>query len=182
MAPTQQRSLLATLTAVFVFLMQADPTSGAGFTCAGTGCIAAVLLVGINAVMHVHGESGKTGAMTPAKRDEGSIAFNHITHEGVVHSFINTTALTHDWHFVHAVNQPVNLTDLAAKVLESGATTSYVQEIDFSWTEPSGYGTKTQTGLEGAASGAAHVDGLDAVVGFNFYGDNYATDFPPPCD
>ncbi|GLA44917.1 hypothetical protein CBS147343_10401 [Aspergillus niger] len=110
MAPTQQRSLLATLTAVFVFLMQADPTSGAGFTCAGTGCIAAVLLVGINAVMHVHGESGKTGAMIPAKRDEGSIAFNHITHEGVVHSFINTTALTHDWHFVHAVNQPVNLT------------------------------------------------------------------------
>ncbi|KAI2873566.1 hypothetical protein CBS11852_10765 [Aspergillus niger] len=251
MAPTQQRSLWATLTAVLVFLMQATPTSGAGFTwyvkassaiagiawmvcgyflpaSAGTGCIAAALLVGINAVVQAHGGSGQTGAMIPAKRDEGSIAFNHITHEGVVHNFINTTALTHDWHFVHAVNQPVNLTvrrlsdgrihartqgfsnmpctdncpseDLAAKVLESRATTSHVQEIDFSWTEPSGYGTKTQTGLAGAASGAAQfvasqpsgtfsfcsdaysVDGLDAVVGFNFYGDNYATDFPPPCD
>ncbi|GKZ26095.1 hypothetical protein AbraIFM66951_009965 [Aspergillus brasiliensis] len=90
--------------------------------------------------------------------------------------------------------------DLAAEKLEPRATASHVEEIDFSWTEQSGYGIMTQTGLEGAVSGAVQfvasqpsgtysfctdaysVDGDDAVVGFNHYGDNYAIDFPPPCD
>lgn len=254
MAAAQRTSLWATFTTVLALLIHATPASGAGFTwyvkassvitgiawmvcgyflpaSAGSGCVAAALLVGINAVVQAHGGSGQTGAVIPTKRDEGLVAFNHVTHEGVVHDFINSTALTHDWHFVHAINQPVNLTvrrlpdgrihartqgfskmscpngcptdppmSLAPHAIQSRATTSHVEEIDFSWAEPSGYGTKTQTGLAGAASGAAQfvasqpsgtysfcsdaysVDGLDAVVGFNFYGDNYATDFPPPCD
>ena len=256
MAPRQQTTswTAAAASAALAVVMHASPASGAGFrwyvsassaitgiawmvcgyflpASAGSGCIAAALLVGINAVVQAHGGSGQNGAVIPTKRDQGFVAFNHVTHEGVTHNFINSTALTHDWHFVHAIEQPVNLTvrrlsdgrihartqgfskmacvadcpadldsDLAARSIDPRSTTSHVEEIDFSWTEPSGYGTQTQSGLDGAASGAAQfvatqpsgtysfcsdaysAGGLDARVGFNFYGDNYATDFPPPCD
>lgn len=88
----------------------------------------------------------------------------------------------------------------SADTLDTRATKSHIEEIDFSWTEPSGYGTKTQTGVKEAASGAADfvvtqpagtysfcsdaygVDNLDVHVGFNFYGDAHAPDHPPPCD
>lgn len=48
----------------------------------------------------------------PQKHDgtDGYICFNHITHEGISHNFINSTALNQDWHFVHAIDQPINLT------------------------------------------------------------------------
>lgn len=83
-----------------------------------------------------------------------------------------------------------------ANILDTRATKSHIEEFDFLWTEPSGYGTKAQTGIKKAASGAAglvviqpagtysfcsdaySVDNLDAHVGFNFYGDVYAPDYP----
>jgi hypothetical protein len=82
---------------------------------AATGCIGAALSIGIGAVINAHGGTGTSDALIPIKRAADEVSYVHtthegVTHEGVTHIFINTSALYHDWHHVHAIDQPMNLT------------------------------------------------------------------------
>ncbi|KAJ5639645.1 uncharacterized protein N7484_007507 [Penicillium longicatenatum] len=183
---------------------------------AAKGCIAAALLFGANVFISAHGGSGQyTADISPVKRDPGTVQMIHWAEEGAVYDFVNTIALTYDWHFVHAVDQPMNVTvrrlpdgrihawtqgfslmecgdsgeqcpETTLQERSNAVTYSTIEELDFSFSEPSGYGTKSQTWVSGAASGAAGfvvgepqgtysfcsnaltVNNLNAEVAFNF--------------
>ncbi|KAB8229004.1 uncharacterized protein BDW43DRAFT_322432 [Aspergillus alliaceus] len=160
---------------------------------AATGCIGAALAIGINAVIHAHGGTGLSDALIPTRNAVDAVSFVHTTHEGVIHNFINTTALTYDWHHVHAIDQPMNLTvpmlpggrvhartlrfdtmdcdadcpNKKPSQLDSQATKYKIEEIDFAWSARKGYAYST--------------DGTVAHIGSNYYGDKYAPDIPPAC-
>lgn len=200
-------------------------------TQAGLPCMAAALLVGINGVIQAHGGNGQRGAIigTRGLEDHGLHRMYHHAPGHGTFDFINTTALSYDWHNVTVTDSELDLIvrrlpdgrihartqgmqymtcmngqcsangDSGNSGLFGRASSVKIEDIDFSWAEPSGYGTKTQTGVKGAASGAAGYvvgqpkgtydfcsraissDGLEAEVGFNFYGAGYSTNFPPPC-
>lgn len=148
------------------------------------GCIAAALSIGIGGVINAHGGTGTSDAVVPVKRALDEVKYAHTTHEGVTHNFINTSALHYDWHHVHAIDQPMNLTvrllpdgrvhartvgfgamdcgdncdKNATKLLatRSGSQTSNIEEIDFAWSARKGWSSKTETGLKSAVSGAAY--------------------------
>lgn len=201
---------------------------------AGVGCIAAALLIGINAVIGAHGGNGQSGAALPTRDIEGDGIFrmwHHAPGHGTF-NFINTTALSQEWQNVTVEDSELNLIVRRLPDGRINARTQGMQymtcmngqcpaeddklftrssrflgkrapikieDIDFSWAEPSGYGSKTQSGVKAAASGAANYvvsqkkgtynfcsravssNGVTAEVGFNFYGDGYSTNFPPPC-
>ena len=71
---------------------------------AGLPCIAAALFVGINVVIRAHGHGGYRTAILPTRdsadpADDGLLRmYHHVGNE--TYDFINTTALTHEWHNV----------------------------------------------------------------------------------
>ena len=77
---------------------------------AGTGCVAAALVMGMDVGVSARGDSGQSGEKVPAKRDADIVSFNHVASNGIIYDFIISTALTRDWQFVHAIDQPMDLT------------------------------------------------------------------------
>jgi hypothetical protein len=103
----------------------------------------------------------------------------HHTPEGTVHNFINTTALTSDWHNdtvpdhelhlivrrlpddrIHARTQSLKYMNCQNDQCDATPTNTIdkrankaidIEDIDFSWAEPAGYGTKPHSGVEDAA-------------------------------
>lgn len=128
--------------------------------------------------------------------------FAHVTHEGVTHNFINTSALKNDWHHVHAIGQPMNLTvrmlpdgRVHARTagfsamgcgdecpfkdpnqIESRSPTSNIEEIDFAWSAQKHWSTKTQTGLKEAVSGVAHHVANEPRGTYQFCSSGYSVD------
>lgn len=147
----------------------------------GKGCVAvAAFFIGMNADISAPWRQRPERAMISIKRDAEMLSFNRFANDGVTFAFINSTAPTHDWHFVHAIDQPVNLTvrrlpegrihartqgfplinccencPVGSSSLDTRSTKSNIEEVDLSWTEPKGYGTKMQSDVKEAASSAA---------------------------
>jgi hypothetical protein len=193
---------------------------------ASSGCIGAAMLIGINAVLQAHGGSGGAGAVLPTRDANGLLSMYHHA-DNVTYNFINTTALTNEWHNVSVPNHEL---DLIVRRRENGKvhlrTQGYhamscqdsscptekrspkffkrdrqfaIYELDFDWTEPSGYGTVSQTDVEAAANGAAGYiagapastrtfcsnaildDGTSAEVSISFYSNGYVFADEPAC-
>lgn len=69
--------------------------------------------------------------------------------------------------------------------LDTRAIKSHIEEIDFrglSQVDTVPGRKQVSRGTYPFCSDAYSVDNLGARVGFNFYGDAYGPDYPPPCD
>ncbi|KGO52240.1 hypothetical protein PEX1_005840 [Penicillium expansum] len=172
---------------------------------AATGCVGAALSIGIGAVISAHGGTGTSDALIPYRISVDNVSYAHTTHEGVTHNFINTSVLYHDWHHVHAIDQPMNLTvsmlpdgRVHARTVgfsamdcgdncpdknatnqlaaRSGSVPSHVQEIVFAWSARKGWSSKTETRLKGAVFGAAYYVTHEPSGAFQFCSSAYLTD------